>query len=284
MNNFKLSDAAAVRPPNTKPFDIEAAKNGAPVVTRDGLPAKFLYLYNNSPFFEVTDGHRSYDLKGQWGCRDNYPHEFDLFMLNEDQAPVEQAAMTNEELIWVIDSHQGQRIAAFPDIMPALAYLRMVTNDWLMLETDYIAQNQKPKEPLNPVFVPDGEEIFHLLTQQGSHGFTVDDDGYISCPETGPVFRTREAAEAHSKALNIELMIMSQPGREAAVHGKIQYTIEFDEKEPLVTTCYSSVDLKLNRGQFGIWSSREVGEAALKEVGSENILWLANYRCGIVGV
>ena len=36
---------------NYKPFDIEAAKNGAPVITRDGRPARIIKVSENTPVF-----------------------------------------------------------------------------------------------------------------------------------------------------------------------------------------------------------------------------------------
>lgn len=75
----------------TAPFDLEAFKNGAPAVTRDGRKAKFVY-YNNtfssgfklSAEVEGVPNLVGYTSKGHF-YNENDPSTTDLFMLVEEK-------------------------------------------------------------------------------------------------------------------------------------------------------------------------------------------------------
>ena len=78
-----------------KPFDIERALAGEPVVTRDGQQGGEIYYFKTSEdalkLFVVINGTiKSYNEKGQWVAHHYGEHDFDLFM-----APVKKSGFIN---------------------------------------------------------------------------------------------------------------------------------------------------------------------------------------------
>lgn len=78
-----------------KPFDLEAAKAGAPLVTRDGRPAKFIAhvaeAHPNQRLLVLVDGdvHIRFD-NGQFDSSSDAMSDHDLFM-----APVKRTVWVN---------------------------------------------------------------------------------------------------------------------------------------------------------------------------------------------
>lgn len=73
-----------------KPFDLEAAKAGAKVVTRDGHPARIICFERDDDYYPIIglvnsgDGERvaTYTKEGYF-CSDKEPKDNDLFMAPE---------------------------------------------------------------------------------------------------------------------------------------------------------------------------------------------------------
>lgn len=84
-------------PKGCLPFDLEAAKNGAKVVTRDGREAKYIHLKNRRPLFKFTfivdGGQESYDSDGRY-LSNNTDSLYDLFLVDPNcmgtESPQEQ--------------------------------------------------------------------------------------------------------------------------------------------------------------------------------------------------
>ena len=78
-----------------KPFNLEAAKAGAPIVTRDGRPAKFIAhvaeAHPNQRLLVLVDGdvHIRFD-NGQFDSSSDVMSDHDLFM-----APVKRTVWVN---------------------------------------------------------------------------------------------------------------------------------------------------------------------------------------------
>lgn len=96
-----------------KPFDLEAAKRGEPIVTRDGRKAKFVAhvpeayeAYSVIVFIEGNPATVSYSTRGTYTKED---HECDLFMapppmrsINGHEYPEpERKPLKNKQRYWV---------------------------------------------------------------------------------------------------------------------------------------------------------------------------------------
>lgn len=279
----------------TKPFDLARAIAGDPVVTRAGYKATYASHNAGLCTFEIHAGgmyaNINFDHNGHrksiYGSSDRL---FDLFMLDTDTSETPATPLNllsqmyvGNELPYRVVNIDGKLLGAFPERIHAETFMDhpLRNKKTAMLEEDYIAQQQQQQ---SPVFVPNtGETFFSVM--HFSTGFEAD-NGYVKHGPTSfntLMFRTKEAAEAYAKVLNLEMLLMSQPGREAPDDtDKLQWYIEIEDGNVLADDG-SSLEWLINHGQFGIWSSEEAADNAIQTVGADNIRYIANYRAGLIG-
>ena len=137
------------------------------------------------------------------------------------------------------------------------------------------------KEQECPVFVPGrNEDYYRLSAPTGKDGEDIISGYPHTCRASsyipGPVFRTKEAAEAFAEAFRVMLELRAQPGVvKWCGSGQRRHTLMVGRGEQVVPYlgCDNGTACDADRGLFAPWyATKADAEAAIKAVGEERII------------